>query len=61
MTVGQLIAELRKFPEDMPVAVLSEISWKTKDEPNWVDVSQHTCIHNNYPYDEPDFEYVNLE
>ena len=61
MTVKQLIQELQKYPGDMPVATFNDISWATKDDPHWVRVGIATWVHDNYPYDKPDFQYVNLE
>ena len=61
MTVGQLIEKLKEYPLDMPVAVCGDIYYPPEYEGNRIDVSQRTWIHSNYPYDKPDFEYVNLE
>jgi hypothetical protein len=61
MTVKQLIEELQKFPEDMPVAILNMIDWKSKDGPDDLKVKQTTWEHTNYPYDKPDFHYINIE
>lgn len=61
MTVKQLIAKLKQYPDDMPVATFDDIGYHSKDNPDGINVSIHTWIHGNYPYDLPDFEYVNLE
>lgn len=61
MTVKQLIEELQKFPEDMPVTILNDISWVTKNDPHYLQVKQTTWEHTNYPYDKPDFHYINIE
>ena len=61
MTVKQLIEKLKEFPEDMPVATWHEFSPSDADNPNFVDVKIVTWTHNNYPYDKPDCDYVNLE
>lgn len=61
MTVKELKQELDKFPDDMPVATVGDIGWSTKDDPHWIKVTKKTWIHTNYPYDKPEFEYVDLE
>ena len=60
LTVKQLIEELQKYPEDMPVATLGDIDWYAKDQPNWIEVKRCVWTHCNYPYDKEDFAYVNL-
>ena len=61
MTVQQLINELQKYPKDMPIAVYDNIDWIYKDKPDIIQVQKRIWIHNNYPYDKPDFLYINLE
>ena len=61
MTVKELMEELQKWPSDMPVATLQDIDWATREDPHWIKVSKKTYIHNNWPYDKPDFDYVDLE
>ena len=61
MTVSQLIEELKKYPQDMPVATYYDIDWKSKDEPNSINIEICTCVNSNYPYDIPDFEFVSLQ
>ena len=61
MTVKQLIEELKKYPEDLPVATIYDIDHTTKDDPNWIRVTEQTWTQSNYPYDKPDFTYINLE
>ncbi len=61
MTVQQLIDELQKYPKDMPIAVYDNIDWIDKDKPDIIQVQKRIWIHNNYPYDKPDFLYINLE
>lgn len=61
MTVKQLIEELQKWPQDMPVTTLSDINWVARDDPHWIKVSKRTWTHENWPYDKPDFDYVDLE
>lgn len=57
MTVGELIEELKKFPQDMPVATDGMFMYPNGED---IEVSIHTWVHSNYPYDLPDTEYVNL-
>lgn len=54
MIVKELIEKLKEFPEEMPVGVIGD----PISEPI---VSIQTWIHNNYPYDKPDIEFVNIE
>ena len=60
MTVERLIKKLSEFPNNMPVATFNDISWKSKDDPEWIQVTKCTWEHTNYPYDQPNFDYVNL-
>lgn len=61
MTVKQLIEELQKWPPDMPVATMQDINPENIADPHWIQLKQHTWVHSNYPYDKPDFEYLDLE
>lgn len=61
MTVKELMEELQKWPSDMPVATLQDIDWATRDDSHWIKVSKKTWTHGNWPYDKPDFDYVDLE
>lgn len=61
MTVGELIEELKKYPEDMPVAVYGNIYYPPESEYNKLEISKRTWVDSNYPWDRPDFEYINLE
>lgn len=61
MTVGELIEELKKCPQDMPVAVYRNIMWPPEADYNKLEVSQRTWVDSNYPWNRPDFEYVNIE
>lgn len=61
MTVQQLIDELQKYPKDMPIAVYDNIDWIDKDKPDTIQVQNRVWIDSNYPYDKPDFLYINLE
>lgn len=61
MTVKQLIEKLKEFPENMPVATINYINPEDIDDPEWIRVSMATWVHSNYPYNKPDFDYVNLE
>ena len=58
MTVEQLIEELKKFPQDMPVATDTNFQYPDGGP---LEVSIHTWIHSNYPYNLPDTDYVNIE
>ena len=54
MCVGELIAILKEYPQDMPVSVGCELFYP-------IVVSRSIWTHNNYPYDQPDIEFVCLE
>lgn len=59
MTIEELIKELKKYPQNMPVACCGEIYYPPENSK--IDITQRTWVHNNYPYNLPDFEYINLE
>lgn len=40
MTVKQLINELKKFPQDLPVTTWSDIDWKSRDDPHHISVTK---------------------
>lgn len=61
MTVKQLIEKLREFPDDMPVATIRLINPEDIDNPNFIEVNVCTWVYDNYPYNKPSFDYVNLE
>lgn len=61
MTVKELIKELQKWPQDMPIAIMWDIDWVTRDDPHWIKVSKRTWTHGNWPYDKDDFDYIDLE
>lgn len=61
MTVQQLIEELQKWPQDMPIAVYDNINWIDKNKPDIIQVQNRVWVDSNYPYDKPDFLYINLE
>lgn len=61
MTVAQLIEKLKELPQDDYVATYNDIGWDSKDDPNQININKYVWVHNNYPYDKPDFEYWNLE
>ena len=61
MTVRELIEELEKYPQDMPVAVGMNIMYPPEADCNRLEVSQKTWVDSNYPWNKPDFEYVNIE
>lgn len=54
MTVLELINALEQFPPDMPVG----IDFDPKSE---IELHKRTWVHSNYPYDEPDEDYVSIE
>lgn len=60
MTVKQLIDRLLEFPQDMPVTTFNDINPENIDDPDWIKVSICTWEHENYPYNKPSFDYVNL-
>ncbi len=59
MTVSELIEELKKYPQDMPVACYGDIYYPPEEYK--IEISQKTWVDSNYPWDRPDFEYINLE
>lgn len=61
MTVGELIEELKKYPEDMPVAVDGNIMYPPEADYNRLDITKRTWVVSNYPYADPDFDYINIE
>ena len=61
MTVGQLIDKLKEYPQDMPIAVVGDIHYDNKDDPEQIEIRQRTWVDGNYPYDSPDFDYIDLE
>jgi hypothetical protein len=44
----------------MPIAVYDNINWIDKDKSD-IQVQNRVWVDSNYPYDNPDFLYVNLE
>ena len=61
MTVRELIDELKKCPQDMPVAVDMNIMWTPEADYNKLEISQRTWVDTNYPWNRPDFDYINIE
>lgn len=59
MTIAELIKELKKYPQDMPVACYGDIYYPPEECK--IEISQRTWVHSNHPYNLPDFEYINLE
>jgi len=53
MTVKELIEKLKEFPEDLPVGVMYDVHAD-------VMVERKTWEHTNYPYNKPDFDYINI-
>ncbi len=60
MTVKQLIDKLLEFPQDMPVTTFHDINPSDIDNPDFIEVNICTWEPQNYPYDRPSFDYVNL-
>ena len=54
ITVKELIEKLQEFPQDMPVGI-------DYDPMSPIEIKIWTWVHNNYPYDKPDFDFVNIE
>ena len=53
-TVADLIKKLQELPQNMPIA--------TYNEPfEEIEIKTRTWIHSNYPYDQPDLDYISLE
>jgi len=61
MTVGELIEKLKQFPLDMPVACDGNIYYPPDSGYYDIEVSQRTWVDSNYPWNRPDFEYINIE
>ena len=53
-TVGKIINKLKEFPEDMPVGIDGDIHIS-------VTIEKRTWHDSNYPYAEPDVDFVNIE
>ena len=62
MTVADLIERLKEYPPDMPVAVWSDIQRSREDHKPYsnIEITRAVWVYSNYPWDEKDFEYVNL-
>lgn len=58
MTVKELIEELQKFPQDMPVGTWGDFEYPDGGK---LTVEIRTWVHSNYPYNLPDTDYVNIE
>ncbi len=58
MTVGELIEELQKYDEKLPVAIEGNIYFPPQTQ---ITVSVKTFVDSNYPWNRPDFDYLNLE
>ena len=59
MTIKELIEELQKYPQDMPIACCGDIYYPPENYK--IEISQRTWVDSNYPWNRPDFEYINLE
>ena len=60
MKVKELIAKLKEFPEDMPVATFSYINPEDINDPDFIKVTIKEWEHTNYPYNKPSFKYVDI-
>ena len=58
MTVGELIEELQKYDEKLPVAIDGNVYFHPQMQ---ITVSVKTFVDSNYPWNRPDFDYLNLE
>jgi len=59
MYIKNLIKELEKYPQDMPVAINKCIDFTDMNEDN---ISINKCTFHCFPFTAADkFEYVNLE
>ena len=45
----------------MPITINDDINWATKENPHHIFIERCTWIHSNWPYDKPEFDYINLE
>ena len=61
MTVGELIEKLKQFSLDMPVACDGNIYYPPDSGYYDIEVSRRTWYDSNYPWNRPEFEYINLE
>lgn len=61
MTVRELIEELKKYPQDMPVAVDMNIMYPPESDYNKLKVSQRVWVDSNHPWNRPLFDYINIE
>lgn len=59
MTVRQLIEQLQKYQQDMPVAICGDIYYPPEE--HTIEISCRTWEDSNFPWNLPDFDYVNLE
>lgn len=63
MTVKELIEKLKEYPQDMTVAVDFN-AWRDRKEhkeDSEISIKKTIWIDDNYPYNEEEFEYINLE
>lgn len=45
----------------MPVAVDGNIYYPPEYEGNRIEISKRTWVDSNYPWNRPDFDYINIE
>lgn len=53
MTVKELIEKLKEFPEDLPVGIMFDIHGD-------ITVERKTWTDDNYPYNKPDVDFINI-
>ena len=63
MTVEELIKMLERYPKDMTVAVNFNVCRDRKEhkEHSEISIKKLTWTDDNYPFNEEDFDYLNLE
>lgn len=63
MTVKELIEELKKYPQDMTVGIMYDVgrSRVTHQPYSEVEIKIAHWEDTNYPYNEEDFDFVNVE
>lgn len=44
----------------MPITLMCDINPSDIKDPNSIKVSKYTWVDSNYPYNRPDFDYINL-
>lgn len=47
MTISELIEELKKYPQDMPVACCMDMYYPPEEHP--IEITRRTWVDSNYP------------